>query len=476
MQMPEKLSAIAFEDRRIARYARLSTVEQSQGQSFDRQFFDIDCAVEEIAPVLLDLAYSDLESGRNVNRSDYQRMLGDLKVGRLDGIAIDRIDRINRGIGENDRLWQEFAKLDVALLIVSWGSFVDWESLEDWKRFTNDSVEGEHYSRRLSSLLKRANKYGRSKHKPPPGKPPFGYRRDGDRYALDYDCLEQSAGSVKAFFDAGSYRGGARLANELHGTKWQPASYQRWLNHPVLRGHTQYFRGSTDKRTPVLVLDTHPDAVLLSEDQYRRMKMIALAAPPLNGKRARHPYSGICVCGICGMSAVKFSWKAKSGRRNEYLTCRAYRDRVPGTVCGEQEERSRQAIRIEVVEEAVINALASRAQDLVEFAISTEPTGDFVDPETVKLREQLMRLEALKKDGVPGLDGAIAEIKRKLTMDKNNRVASVLEPDLLRAMATKEYWMAFVEMDPLKKRALISTLVVRVSVVDRNVEEIVLAF
>jgi DNA invertase Pin-like site-specific DNA recombinase len=92
---------------------------------------------------------------------------------------------------------------------------------------------------------------------PPPGRAPYGYRRGRYRYALD----KAAAPAVKAFFEQfilyGSIRGAARFLDKKYGKKIAPSTAQRWLQHPIYRGDSEYKDGQVirDTHTPIISRD-----------------------------------------------------------------------------------------------------------------------------------------------------------------------------------------------------------------------------
>jgi hypothetical protein len=69
------------------------------------------------------------------------------------------------------------------------------------------------------------------------------------------------APAVKAFFEQfilyGSIRGAARFLDKKYGKKIAPSTAQRWLQHPIYRGDSEYKDGQVirDTHTPIISRD-----------------------------------------------------------------------------------------------------------------------------------------------------------------------------------------------------------------------------
>jgi DNA invertase Pin-like site-specific DNA recombinase len=99
-----------------ALYFRTSSEEaQNPKLSRDRQRFAIESnLLGKFNHPIID-EYVDLESGKNPNRKDYQRMLADARLGRFSHVAVERPDRFGRNDTEALRAIDELHELGVAV-------------------------------------------------------------------------------------------------------------------------------------------------------------------------------------------------------------------------------------------------------------------------------------------------------------------------------------------------------------------------
>ena len=463
MHIPASLAAIPFDERVVFRYLRLSTQEQRRGQSFDRQAFDVRTIVETFAPVKPEYLFSDLESGRNRERKGYQDMLARLKAGEAHALAIARIDRVARDVGDNAGMWRFFERLGIELFIVQWDRFVDYGSNKDWEAFTGDSVDAERESRKIAERTKAGHRY--SRHRVRAGYVcPYGYVRNKEGL-YEIDLESNAAGCIEAFFEAGSYRGGAILANERYGLQWTAKGFREWLLNPVLRGHTEYFRAWKDKRSPEIHLNTHPDQRLLTEQQYESILKIAKQNRTASGyikSQANNYLVPLCKCAVCGYGMTTVSWESSSGHVNRYLCCSGYKNKRPNSECASL-PRGRGLhpnAKYEDVDRAIIKALCDKIEAIADSASYPVESIEVIrTPEARKIEDQIVRLQKLAEElGGATFDGEIAKLKQKLNALQSRTEGKniELEGKLIKLGSNEFYWQSLTDIE---KKAIYAVFV-----------------
>ena len=149
---------------------------------------------------------------------------------------------------------------------------------------------------------------------PPPGRAPYGYRRGRYRYALD----KATAPAVKAFFEHfilyGSIRGAARFLDKKYGKKIAPSTAQRWLQHPIYRGDSEYKDGQVirDTHTPIIARD---EAAQVDRLLRRNRK---LSPKTVSAERS---LAGLVQCTEC-QSKLRVSRVTRPRQKQEYLYLR----------------------------------------------------------------------------------------------------------------------------------------------------------
>lgn len=178
-----------------------------------------------------------------------------------------------------------------------------------------DRVQTHQRSRRI----RQGHARKRVKALPPPGKPPYGYRRGKDRYAID----RATAPVVKDFFEHfllyGSLRGAVRYLAKRYGKKISVSTGRRWLTNPAYRGDLAYHNGET-------IADTH--VPILSREEAAQVDRLLRRNRRLPPRTASAPRSlaGLVVCGEC-QTRLTVARVTRRGKQQEYLYLRP--DRCP---------------------------------------------------------------------------------------------------------------------------------------------------
>ncbi|MEO0866969.1 MAG: recombinase family protein [Cyanobacteria bacterium J06642_11] len=156
--------------------------------------------------------------------------------------------------------------------------------------------------------IRRGHAANRLKAIPPPGKPPYGYRRGKQRYVIDRTTVPV----LKAFFEQfllyGSLRGAVKYIAKQYGKKISVSTGRRWLEHPVYRGHTRYGDGG-------IVLNTHRPLLAEGEAaQIDRLLRRHRSLPPKTASASRS-LAGLVTCQQC---RTKLTISQVSGPRRDH--------------------------------------------------------------------------------------------------------------------------------------------------------------
>ncbi|MDX2273665.1 MAG: recombinase family protein [Cyanobacteriota bacterium] len=154
---------------------------------------------------------------------------------------------------------------------------------------------------------------------PPPGAPPYGYRREKDRYVLD----RRQAAIVKDFFEHfllhGSLRESVRYLHKLHGKKISVATGRRWLSNPVYRGDLAYTDGATLRNTHSPILSRQEAAQI---DRWLKRNQ----GIPRRSASAPRSLAGLVFCQTCqqGLRIIQVTQRQKTSQYR-YLRCQTCR-------------------------------------------------------------------------------------------------------------------------------------------------------
>ncbi|MBD2076367.1 recombinase family protein [Phormidium sp. FACHB-592] len=409
-----RLGAKLFERMRVARCVRVSTIEQSRsGQSIERQRFVVDEIAAQLGTLDDALLFQDIISGLKEERETLARIEQLVVAGALDAIVCDRIDRFSRDTETLSRLAKLFQRSGVRFFEAARSADgtarsaeIDWINPNDWKYFVQAGVDAEAESRRIKQRVSRTYRYSRAKGKPNQ-KAPFGYIRTKETYDRDdaefkdgitkHQALRQM---VEILLRSPFVSDAIDEVNRALGQYWSRSSFLRLIDNPVLRGHTGY-RIQKNGKHQELIYNTHPEIAVISpaewlsiEDKRRQNGRLWGS----NSKAKRYSISGLVRCSECGSACEIIPNKGRSGKLYSYVGCGAYRRLDPRFSCGTRRvngDRSPFA-KLEVIESAIIAALATRAETLMSVAVD-ETAKAIADPEILKLELQIEQLQATIK-------------------------------------------------------------------------------
>jgi DNA invertase Pin-like site-specific DNA recombinase len=503
-------------------YARVSTAEQAYQVALSTQVFRL----QQAGAVKV---YADVASRTKDNRAALMEILSMVAAGEIKKVLITRIDRITSSPGLFERISQVFQKHGVVLEALD--EHVDIYSVDGEFSAGLQVYFARREVRTIQLRVKKAIEAGRQNNKAS-NKAPWGYRSMEGRYELDHTpflCLledrpplgEEFSGRTKAelgrdivdlFFQGGSLYEAIKLINSKYGiykfkteketerspqilvfedgvTEFKPtinrrAGLFRWtqggiriyLLNPVLVGDTPYNTHNDLKadgnrnRKPQEQWDirynTHPNQALMTRTEQSRIKNILTINQEVgcwSGSGATtFSMTGIIACADCGRTMKCEGLKiTKNGNQLVYYQCKNYKEKA----CS-----NKRMVRLDCVEQHVIEAIAQRAAAIAEYA-STPP--EYVEPpELQQLRSQLAGLEALGHNSA--IEAAKAEMQSQIQalvvkLQQQQVVDGSLRQMLLDTFSDPLYWEGLLDD---RKREIYRALVKRVTIRDGAVVEV----
>lgn len=435
---------------RCCAYLRISRVEQNNGAALERMKYAAYEATEKLGGVLEEKdIFTDIMSGRKNDRPDFKGLWGLIERKEVDVVIFHRVDRLGRNAVLLLTLRELFQKTGVKAYACEKEKVLNWEDDSDWDYWSNASINSERESRVISKRVADAHKFNRYK-KQAAFVAPYGYRRNSDRrYELDLNDASKAKRMIEILEEEDGHMARAvkRIYSEL-GVKWTSRGFLKWIENPVLRGHTPYGRKKRGQVHETIEYNTHVDFRLMTEERYQRLREMILSRKVYRGNNAeKDPYSltGLCQC-ICGASCsvMKSVRHNRNGttKFNTYIRCRAgdekYRDL----------KRHGGNARYEIIEKSVINYLISQANLLIESlttGIEEEKTPP--NPEVLKRQAHIEHLKVgIDRFGDPGGIQAksIAELQieiARLQKEPVNHVSSQELRDRLMALNELESWV-----------------------------------
>lgn len=287
---------------RAARWLRESTGRQLDRFGPEAQREQQDLAITRHGLVDTGLAWSVAHSGRTVGRStQFAEMLE--AAGRdYDVLVVGYVSRFARDLETAVNARSALHRSGAAIL------FADDRILssdEDaWEQWAREAVEAEAYSRRLGRRIREGYAAKARQLRDQAGRPPYGFRRAGDRHTLQPDP-DRLAAAVNAWRLSASGRSDAAIAGELGLTLWTVRG--------ILRSTLFVGRLPDGRETPFapsIDQATYEQALAHRRRRVRTNARIRMRTYPLTG-------SGPMVCAECGLPA---KGAAKRQRDGSWLT------------------------------------------------------------------------------------------------------------------------------------------------------------
>lgn len=271
---------------RAALYIRVSTAEQKiHGLSLEAQRAELDRWAEQAGVQVVDHYADPGVSARKKasRRPGLQRMLSDVRAGKIDLIVFTKLDRWFRSVGEYYKVQEVLEQFHV-----------DWKTtLEDYD--TSTAAGRLKINIMLSVAQDEADRTGerirvvfdakRQRLEPPTGSVPTGYRLEGKRMVRD----EHTQPAVEAFFRTYLTSGSVSEAQAAALDRGLPIGGQlarKMLSNPA---YTGCFCGVEGMCPPYV-----------TREEFERIRA-------LRGRTARkakegrvYLFSGLAYCGVCG--------------------------------------------------------------------------------------------------------------------------------------------------------------------------------
>ncbi|MHB8928859.1 MAG: recombinase family protein [Bacillota bacterium] len=279
---------------RAAIYTRVSTAEQAEeGTSLQTQRERSEQFAASQGWVVAGL-YTDDESGKNLDRPDVKRLLGDWRTGLFDVVVVHKLDRLTRSPRDLEYLLELTEQTGRGFRSVT-ESFIDTTTSQG-RMMIRLLVTFAGYEREL--ILERTHagklKHVTVKRLPHAPTPPIGYRRENGTGG--FVLVPEEAAVVRRCFDlflAG--RGQGEIARVMKGV-WPRKRWGRLVLHNILRNPT--YAGFITFNDIMVKADHEP---VITEDEYRQVQAeLDIRRNKTGDARATYLLSGVLICGYCG--------------------------------------------------------------------------------------------------------------------------------------------------------------------------------
>ena len=453
---------------KVIAYARVSSKEQAENSAaLDQQIARLKAAGAE-------LVLTDTESGREGKedqRSNFQKLMQWVRGGLVKQVIITRLDRLSRSLPTLRKVLNEFQESECVLLALD--DNLDLSTAAGKFHVNMLGAVAEMESDRLSERIRRGKEHFRKEKRA--SHAPFGYIVKDYRLYPNrepflclladkkvYSKADIARELIEHYITKKSLNEGCRYFQYRYGYSefWQTA-LKRWLTSPVLQGDLVYYPKS---KNPEIHPNTHE--ALISREEAQTIKDILDFNRKVGGfgyRRGVYPLTGLVKCECGGGCVVATGSKGVI----KYFVCARTR-------LGRCERRH--SVKIAELENAVIEALISRADEIALFA-----NLGFVEesPELQDLRIQLAELEALtntRRNVNPAISEAIRKLRNQIEQlqqqSQNQDQININSRELLRLVALRhDFWA---EQDTVQKQKFFRSLVDYVLVSNGKILQVVL--
>ncbi len=372
------MRVVAYLYQNLAQDAPLDTAiiwqTPDRGWTVDRTYTDV---IPAVVPLVI--------TGGQPDRPEWQALLRDCAQCPTDYLLVRQLEDLGDSIAAIMACLSQLQTLNIQLVAIEQADapipsaelLARFQALQRWQR--GQRIQQGHARNRIKAM-------------PPPGKPPYGYKRGRSRYLLD----RATAPVVKVFFEQyllfASLRGAVRHIAKKYGKKIAVSTGQKWLSHPVYRGDLADKNGN-------VIADTHEP--ILSREEAAQIDRLLRRNRQFASRAASAPRSlaGLVTCAEC-QSAMTITRVAPAKVRQkssqplpEYLYLRP-------TQCPRQSKCA--AITYESVLQATIDRICADLPSAL--AAASLPNLDRIKQATnatIAQKQQLLeRLPSLIQQGV----------------------------------------------------------------------------
>lgn len=317
---------------RIAAYVRQSIDEESQEfKSVHAQREAIDAFVlsqREKGWKVLPERYEDAGfSGKDTNRPAFKRLLADVEAGRIDVVAVYKLDRFSRSMFDFVRLMDVFEKRGVEFVSIT-ESFTTATSagrmvlhmLASFAQFERETI-GERTASKMIAIRRRGNFAG--------GCWPLGYDVVGKKLVVNADEAERVRAIFRLYLEKGSL---LDTVDELNARGWRTKSWtgKRGQHVESAVWSIESLRQMLDRVTYVGLVragkETFPgvhERIIdqkLWDDVQAQKRRLRPSPRQLGKNKYGALLKAVLVCGLCG-STMNFGVSGRVSRRYRYYDC-----------------------------------------------------------------------------------------------------------------------------------------------------------
>lgn len=282
---------------------------------------------------------NDLSASTGKRRPGFERVLGLIESRTIDTVIVWHTDRLYRLPRDLEPLI-DLAETRTLRFVTVTSSNIDLNTSSGRMMArmlaAASANEVEHKAERQRSASDQRAAKGA-----PTARPGYGFRRDGDRVALDPDEAEvlreatrrvlagESLRSVAADFNARgiSSPSAVQVDRQVAASKPQKMTAKEWNGQGLRRALERPSMAGLRVHRGEIIGEARGDAVIERGEWDRLMALFndPMRAPGRTGRGPLHLLSGIAVCGACGAPMYRqVGWEPKPGSKTRYGVAPAY--------------------------------------------------------------------------------------------------------------------------------------------------------
>ena len=400
--------------KRVCAYCRVSTGSAEQNSSFESQVDYYTRLIDGKDGWICVGIYADqARSGtKTTGRDDFQRMMRDCRLGKIDTILTKSVTRFARNTVDSIKAIRELKSWGVEVYFEKERVSTLSEKSEQLLTILSSIAQGESES--ISTNARWANIYRFQSGTFTIGSPAYGYVNNEDGELV---ILPEQAAIIRRIFDAylggkGSYAIAKELRQEgvptIRGSKgWQDGVVKGILQNPVYEGDLIFQKTYTTEGVPFtkkhnhgelpqyLISDNHEPIISREEAaavreiyEYRRQKQ---CVDDLSVYQSRYAFSSRIVCGECGSTFRR--QKLYIGKPYEKIQWCCHQHIEDITKCGQK------SIREDLIRQTFIrmwNRLVSNYEEILIpllAALKAVPDDPEQEQEALALEQKIQELK-----------------------------------------------------------------------------------
>ena len=345
--MLEKIKRVSY---RVAIYIRLSKEDADRGidesESITNQKTFLTGYVKKLGPEyeLVDIYVDQGYTGTNFNRPDFKRMIGDIRLGKVNMVITKDLSRLGRDYIETGEYIEKFFP-ENRIRYVSVTDGIDTFSTNNgnndimpFKAILNDM-----YSKDLSKKIKTAFHTMQSQGKWLGGSPPLGYKRNPEnknqlvideeeaeivRTIFDMAYAGKSVGDIRKYLNDNEIPTYTKIRRNKEICYWENKTIKLILKNQSRISYKNRKQRANPEEQWIAVDNTHEP--IIEKDKFDAVqKMMIVQKYSRNEKKNHFLLDGILICYEC---------KHKIGIRNQvnginYMICNYYRRTSRAKLC-----------------------------------------------------------------------------------------------------------------------------------------------